>query len=84
MGVMTPMNAESSRWNDDRLDEFARNVDKRFDKVDERFDRVDQELARINGRLDDLIKVAIAGSITLIGVLLAGIFSLIALVLTQL
>ena len=71
------MNTESTRWNDDRHDEFARNVDKRFD-------RVDLELARVNGRLDDLVKVAIAGSITLIGVLLAGIFSLIALVVTQL
>lgn len=84
MEVMTPLNAEPARWNDDRLDEFARNVDRRFDKVDERFDRVDQEFARVNGRLDDLIKVLIAGFITLIGVLLAGIFSLVALVVTQL
>jgi hypothetical protein len=71
MHLMTPMDTKP-RWNDDRLDEFAANVDKRFD-------RVDQELARVNGRLDDLMKVAIAGFITVIAVLLTGILSMIAM-----
>lgn len=79
------MHAEPRRWNDDRLDEFAANVDKRFDRVerrfelvDKRFDKVDHEIARVNDRLDDLMKVLIVGFIGLIGVVLAGIFSLIA------
>jgi hypothetical protein len=28
-------------WTDERLDDFARNVDKRFDNVDKRFDRLE-------------------------------------------
>ena len=78
MEVMTAVDAKPSRWNDDRLDEFAANVDKRFDRVDRRFDRVDQEIARVNDRLDDLMKVLIVGFIGLIGVVLAGIFTLVA------
>jgi predicted nuclease with TOPRIM domain len=68
MEVMTAMEATPTRWNDDRLDEFARNVDrrfdevdkrfdkvyKRFDKVDERFDKVDEKFDRMNERFDRL------------------------------
>jgi hypothetical protein len=78
MEVMAPVNSQPTRWNDDRLDEFAVNVSKRFDQVDKRFDRLDQEFARVNRRFDDLIKVLLGGFITLIGVVLAGIFTLVA------
>jgi uncharacterized protein YPO0396 len=85
MEVMAPMDAKPSRWNDDRLDEFAVNVDKRFDRVDQHFDqvdkrldRVDGELARVNDRLDDLMKVLIVGFIGLIGVIIAGVITLVA------
>jgi DNA anti-recombination protein RmuC len=103
MEVMTAMEASPTRWNDDRLDEFARNVDKRFDqvdkrfdkvderfeKVDERFDKVDQRFERlesrmetgfnrINDRFDDLMKVLIYGFFGLIGVLVAGMISILA------
>lgn len=73
------MDAQSSRWNDDRLDEFAANVDRRFEHVDRRFDKVDREIGRVNDRLDDLMKVLIVGFIGLIGVVLAGVFALIAM-----
>jgi hypothetical protein len=78
MEVMAPVNSQPTRWNDDRLDEFAANVSKRFDQVDKRFDRVDREFARVNDRFDDLIKMLLGGFITLIGVVLAGIFTLVA------
>jgi hypothetical protein len=77
MEVMTTMDAEPSRWNDDRLDEFAGNVS-------ERFDRVDAELARVNGRLDELIKVLIAGVIAMTGAILAAFGGVLVLIATQL
>lgn len=40
-------------WNDDRLDRFAEQVDKRFEQVDERFDKFEHHVdARFN-RLED-------------------------------
>jgi hypothetical protein len=89
MEVMTAMEATPTRWNDDRLDEFAKNVDRRFDEVDKRFDKVDERFDRLEGRmengfahggdrLDDMVKVLMYGMFGLIGVLIAGIASLVA------
>jgi predicted nuclease with TOPRIM domain len=52
MEVMTAMEASQARWNDDRLDEFARSVDRRFDEVDKRFDKVDERFDRLEGRME--------------------------------
>jgi tetrahydromethanopterin S-methyltransferase subunit G len=45
-------------WNDDRLDDFAKHVDHRFDEVDKRLDRleerVDTAFARFDARFDTL------------------------------
>lgn len=46
------MEATPQRWNDDRLDEFARNVDRRFDEVDKRFDKVDERFDRLEGWME--------------------------------
>ena len=40
-------------WTDERFDDFARNVDQRFDSVDQRFDNVDQRFDRLERRVDD-------------------------------
>lgn len=72
-----------AEWSDGRLDEFAQRVYDRFDRVDRRFDRVDHEFARINDRLDDLVKVMIAGIIALTGAVLAGFAALVVLFVTQ-
>lgn len=32
------------RWTDQRLDQFEKRVDERFDRVDERFDRFEKEV----------------------------------------
>jgi DNA anti-recombination protein RmuC len=90
MEVMTAMDANSTRWNDERLDEFAGNVDKRFDKVDERFDRVDKrfdkvdhELGRVNDRIDDLVKVLIGGIIAFTAAILSGFIAMAIVIATQ-
>lgn len=45
--------AEKVNWNDDRMDHFAAQVDKRFEQVDERFDKFESHVdARFN-RLED-------------------------------
>ena len=56
MEVTTVMDPTPNRWNDDKLDEFARNVDRRFDEVDERFDKVDQRFDRVDERFDKVDK----------------------------
>ena len=59
-------------WNDDRMDHFAQQVDKRFEQVDKRFDRfeehVDSRFNRIEARFDSLQQAMI---VTLAGILAA-------------
>ncbi len=82
------MEAGRHSWTDARLDDFRRDVDKRFDAVDSRLDetnrrmdvgfgRVDAELHAINGRFDSLHK-------TLIQLGGGVIVALIGLIATQL
>jgi hypothetical protein len=87
-----------AEWSDGRLDEFALRIDERFGRFDERFeevdqwflavhrrfDKVDREFVRINDRLDDLVKVLIAGFISFTGAILAGFGALVVLIATQL
>lgn len=77
------MDTSPSRWNDDRLDEFALSVDKRFDGVDKRFDRVDRQLERVNDRLDHLVKAMIAAIVSLTCGMLAGFGAILVLIATQ-
>jgi hypothetical protein len=39
-------------WTDERLDDFARHTDQRFDAVDQRFDEVDRRFDDIDQRFD--------------------------------
>jgi hypothetical protein len=55
------MEAMRQSWTDDRLDDFARHVDSRFDEVDRRFDEVDRRFGEFNGRLDRLEDRTAAG-----------------------
>jgi hypothetical protein len=54
-------------WTDARLDDFAANVDKRFDAVDKRLDAVETELRALNRTL-----LQVGGG--LIATLVAGFF----------
>jgi hypothetical protein len=76
MEVMTAMEATPTRWNDDRLDEFATNVDMRFDKVDRQLDRV-------NDRLDFLGRAIVGLAISLTSAVMAGFAGIIVLIATQ-
>ena len=40
-------------WNDDRLDHFAEQVDKRFEQVDERFDKFEEHVDVRFNRLEE-------------------------------
>ena len=46
------MAMERSRWNDERLDDLAGAIDKRFDQVDNRFDQVDNRFDRVDREFD--------------------------------
>jgi DNA anti-recombination protein RmuC len=41
-------------WTDERMDDFAKHTDQRFDAVDRRFDAVDQRFDAVDQRIDRL------------------------------
>lgn len=57
-------------WTDARLDDFAANVDRRFDAVDRRLDAVEAELKALNRTL-----LQVGGG--MIATFIAGIFGVI-------
>jgi DNA anti-recombination protein RmuC len=74
-----------------RIDRVEEKADERFvetrrllGEVNRRFDVVDSQLERTNDRLDDYVKVMVAGMVTLTVGILAGFVSIVALILTQL
>ena len=58
-------------WTDERMDEFARHTDRRFDAIDNRLDRLDD-------RFDALQRTLLLTGGGIIATLIAGIFGLIA------
>jgi DNA anti-recombination protein RmuC len=48
------MGAMRKSWTDDRLDDFAREVWRRFDEAYRRFDELDRRLDRVETRLDKI------------------------------
>lgn len=71
-------------WTDERLDDFVKHVDRRFDAVDRRFDKVEGELQRVNDRLDGMQRTMIHGFVAMTGAIVASNAALIGLVITQL
>jgi chromosome segregation ATPase len=43
-----------ANWTDERLDDFARNTDRRFDEVERRFDGVDRRIDSVEASLREL------------------------------
>jgi len=72
-------------WTDKRMDDFANNVNRRFDAVDQRFDRLEQEVRDLrtdfNTRFDGLQRTLLLTGGGIIATLIAGIISV---VVTQL
>lgn len=40
-------------WTDERMDDFAKHTDRRFDAVDQRFDAVDRRVESLERRMED-------------------------------
>jgi hypothetical protein len=81
MEVMTLMDPTPTRWNDDRLDEFASNVDKRFDQVDKRFDGVDRRLDGMDRKMERMqhtLVLSVVAICSTMGVGFAAMFTIIA------
>jgi hypothetical protein len=64
-------------WTDARLDDFAANVDRRFDAVEQRLGAVESELRGLH-------RVMAQGAIALTSAFLVGFAAMIGLVATQL
>jgi hypothetical protein len=60
------------RWTDDRLDDFARHVDGRFDAVDQRFDRVEGDLKGLRQLVYYLWGSMLVGFMVVIATVLLG------------
>jgi len=64
-------------WTDERLDEFAKHVDQRFDVVDRRFDRVDADLRELrkdlNAKFDGLQRTLLVSNVAIIAALIGVI-----------
>jgi hypothetical protein len=74
-------------WTDERMDDFAKHVDQRFDAVAQRFDVVDQRFDRLEGdmrelrrdvnvRFESLQRTLLLTGGGIIATLIAGIISL--------
>jgi hypothetical protein len=80
---------------DERFDQWLERIDERLVRIEvrgtERFtetarrlDYVGSQLERTNDRLDSMVRVMIAGNVSLTVGILAGFVSIVALILTQL
>lgn len=80
---------------DERFDQWLERIDERLVRIEERgterfteaarrLDYVDSQLERTNDRLDSMVRVMIAGNVSLTVGILAGFVSIVALILTQL
>ncbi len=75
---------QRNTWNDDRLDELAKDVkagfakvDARFDKVDARFDRVDARFEKVDAKFERLYHVLIGSAISVVVALIGCVITLI-------
>lgn len=71
-------------WTDERLDEFGKGIDERFDRVDQRFNEVDgkfkevdKRLDKIDGRLESMQKTMIFGVVAMSSAYIAGFAALV-------
>jgi hypothetical protein len=89
------MDAERNSWTDDRLDDFRRDMDRRFDETNRRFDevnqrmdagfaRVDANFARVDEKFDAQQRVLVQIGWTLAAAMLTLLASTLGLFITQL
>jgi tetrahydromethanopterin S-methyltransferase subunit G len=66
-------------WTDERLDDFGKHVDHRFDEVDRRFGEVNQRLDKVDARLESMDdrmaamqRTMVQGAVGMCGAMFAG------------
>jgi hypothetical protein len=68
-------------WTDERMDDFAKQVEQSFDAVDQRFDRLEQDVrdlrTDLNARFNGLQRTLLLTGGGIIATLIAGIISLV-------
>ena len=85
---------ERAAWTDERLDDFAQNVDARFDRVDHEIREFRQEMraelgsvrgevGSVRGELDALRNTMIRGGAWFGGGIMAGLLGVIATLIAQ-
>lgn len=82
------MDGSRHTWTDARLDDFRRDVDKRFDETNQRMDagfaRVDADLQAVNLRFDALNRILLQVGAAIGAALITLTASMIGLIATQL
>jgi hypothetical protein len=63
---------ERRKWTDERVDDLATNIDRRFDEVDGRFDRVEGDLRELRQLVYYLWGSMLIGFLVVIATVLAG------------
>jgi hypothetical protein len=63
---------ERRRWTDERVDDLATNIDRRFDEVGGRFDRVEGDLKELRQRVYYLWGSMLIGFLVVIATVLLG------------
>lgn len=86
--ALVGMDPKRDTWTDDRLDDFRRSVDKRFDETNQRMDagfaRVDGDIKALSGKFDAQQRVLIQIGWTMVAALLTLLASVMGLFVTQL
>ena len=72
------MEAMRVSWTDERLDDFRKDVDQKFDRVDQRFDRVEQRVDDLSREMHAEFRVMnrtmLGGFLTLFATIVATLF----------
>ncbi len=63
---------ERSKWTDERVDDLATNIDRRFDEVGGRFDRVEGDLRELRQLVYYLWGSMLIGFLVVIATVLVG------------
>jgi uncharacterized protein (DUF3084 family) len=48
------MDMQRATWTDERLDDLAQGIDRRFDQVDSRFDQLDRRFEQVDRRFEQV------------------------------
>jgi hypothetical protein len=78
------MESMRSTWTDSRLDDFAANTDKRFDKLEEAIGEVRAEVIGVRGEVHALQRTIIQAGVAMFAALVGVIVTILGVIATQL